>query len=180
MKCPNCKNNLSEKITIGAVTIDKCSSCGGTWFEGDELRKVKDEKAADAKWFDFDLWKDQSSFKAGEVDRICPLDNTKLFKLNYDSSSIEIDACKECNGIWLDKGEFEKIIEYVKNEGDLEILRNYTKNLIEEGKEVFSGPESFKSEIGDLLLLAKMFQYKFMAQNPILTKIIMTRIPPLN
>ena len=180
MKCPNCKNSLNEKITVGAVAIDRCSACGGSWFEGDELRKAKDEKTADAKWFDFDLWKDQSLFKVEEVNRICPLDNAKLFKLNYDNSSIEIDACKECDGIWLDKGEFEKIIEYVKNEGDLEILRNYTKNLIEEGKEIFSGPESVKSEIGDLLLLTKMFQYKFMAQNPILTKIIMTRIPPLN
>ena len=180
MRCPNCKNNLSEKITIGAITIDKCPVCSGSWFEGDELRKAEDEKAVYAKWFDFDLWKDQSSLKAEEVSKICPLDNTKLFKLNYDNSSIEIDACKKCSGIWLDKGEFEKIIEYVNSEGDLEILRNYTKNLIEEGKEIFTGPESLKSEIADFLLLAKMFQYKFMAQNLILTKIIMTRIPPLH
>jgi len=180
MKCPNCKNVLNEKITIGVVVIDKCAVCNGSWFEGDELRKAEDEKAVDAKWFDFDLWKNQSSFRAEETDRICPLDDMKLFKLNYDNSSIEIDACKKCNSIWLDKGEFEKIIEYVKNEGDLEILRNYTKNLMEEGKEIFTGPENLKSEIADFLLLAKMFQYKFMAQNPILTKIIMTRIPPLN
>jgi len=180
MICPNCKNNLSQKITIGAIAIDRCSACGGSWFEGDELRKAKDEKAPEAKWFDFDLWKDQSLFKAEEVNRICPLDNAKLFKLHYGDSTIEIDACKECNGIWLDKNEFEKIIKYVNRESDLEILRNYTKNLIEEGKEVFSGPESVESEIGDLLLLAKMFRYKFMAQNPILTKIIMTRIPPFN
>lgn len=179
MKCPNCKNNLSERINIGGVTIDKCFTCNGFWFDGDELRKAKDEKAIYAKWFDFDLWKEQPLFQAKETTRLCPLDCINLFKLNYGNSTVEIDACRKCNGIWTDRGEFEKIIEYVKNESDLELLRNYTKKLIEEGKEVFTGTESVRSEIADLLLVIKMFQYKFMVQHPILTKIIMTSIPPL-
>src|SRR3989344_3072093 len=97
MTCPNCKHNLDKKVKLGSVVIDQCSSCLGFWFEGDELRKAKDEKNIYAKWFDFDLWKDQTSFKSKETNRICPIDGAKLFKLNYNTSSIEIDACKNCN-----------------------------------------------------------------------------------
>ena len=38
----------------------------------------------------------------------CPIDNTVLIK-QICESSIEIDACPTCNGIWLDKGELEKL-----------------------------------------------------------------------
>lgn len=174
MTCPKCKNQeLSEKIKIGSVTLDKCNSCGGTWFEGDELRQAKDEKATYAKWFDFDLWKDPKSFSAEEGEHVCPTDNLPLYKLHYGKSDIEIDACKECNGIWLDKGEFERIIEYVKKQADYDVLSDYMGNLIQEGKEVFSGPESLRSEAADVLLLIKLFQYKFMTQHPNLTQILL-------
>ena len=180
MTCPNCKNILENKIVIGDVSVDKCDECDGLWFDNDELRKVKDEKNIYAKWFDFDLWKNHSLLAVAKSTKICPIYNIELFTLNYGDSNIKIDACKECGGIWLDKGEFKKIIEYVGKESDLELLRHYTKNLIKEGEEIFNGPENLKSEIIDLLLLIKMFQYKFMAQHPKLAKIIMTHVPPLN
>ena len=39
----------------------------------------------------------------------CPNDGTEL-KMT-DRSGIEIDYCPSCRGIWLDKGELDKIIE---------------------------------------------------------------------
>jgi uncharacterized protein len=40
---------------------------------------------------------------------ICPRCNTQL--LMSDKHGVEIDYCPSCRGIWLDKGELEKIIE---------------------------------------------------------------------
>ncbi len=40
---------------------------------------------------------------------LCPVDQTPL--LMSDRQGIEIDYCPRCRGIWLDRGELDKIIE---------------------------------------------------------------------
>lgn len=39
----------------------------------------------------------------------CPIDSTVL--MITDRSGIEIDFCPTCRGVWLDRGELDKIIE---------------------------------------------------------------------
>lgn len=39
----------------------------------------------------------------------CPLDGTEL-KIS-ERQGIEIDYCPQCRGVWLDRGELDKIIE---------------------------------------------------------------------
>ncbi|MBS1302241.1 zf-TFIIB domain-containing protein [Loktanella sp. SALINAS62] len=39
----------------------------------------------------------------------CPLDGTEL--VMTDRSGVEIDYCPQCRGVWLDRGELDKIIE---------------------------------------------------------------------
>jgi len=39
----------------------------------------------------------------------CPNDNTTLQMTTRDG--IEIDYCPECRGVWLDRGELDKLIE---------------------------------------------------------------------
>ena len=39
----------------------------------------------------------------------CPLDGTQL--VMSDRQGIEIDYCPACRGVWLDRGELDKIIE---------------------------------------------------------------------
>ncbi|MBU4299384.1 zf-TFIIB domain-containing protein [Patescibacteria group bacterium] len=184
MKCPKCKKELSEKIKIGDVEIDRCPNCGGLWFEKDELRLAKDKEAPEARWvdieikdkslnwFQFDIWKSQVKFKVKKELRYCPIDEIPLYQVNYGDTSIEIDVCGICFGIWLDKGEFKKIIDYVENKADYEVLYNYAKNLARETKEIFVGPESVKSEATDLLVLIKLLKYKLAVQHPLLVKLI--------
>ncbi|ANK82586.1 MAG: hypothetical protein TEF_18630 [Rhizobiales bacterium NRL2] len=39
----------------------------------------------------------------------CPIDNETL--VITDRSGVEIDYCPKCRGVWLDRGELDKIIE---------------------------------------------------------------------
>ena len=39
----------------------------------------------------------------------CPVDNTNLSIA--ERSGVEIDYCPECRGVWLDRGELDKIID---------------------------------------------------------------------
>jgi uncharacterized protein len=40
---------------------------------------------------------------------VCPVDQTTL--VMSDRQGIEIDYCPSCRGVWLDRGELDKIIE---------------------------------------------------------------------
>ncbi len=44
----------------------------------------------------------------------CPVDGTTLAM--SERSGIEIDYCPECRGVWLDRGELDKIIERATND----------------------------------------------------------------
>ena len=39
----------------------------------------------------------------------CPIDGTQL--VMTERSGVEIDYCPQCRGVWLDRGELDKIIE---------------------------------------------------------------------
>lgn len=39
----------------------------------------------------------------------CPIDNTPLQMT--ERQGIELDYCSQCRGVWLDRGELDKIIE---------------------------------------------------------------------
>lgn len=43
----------------------------------------------------------------------CPIDDTVL--IMSDRNDIEIDYCGACRGVWLDRGELDKLIERSSN-----------------------------------------------------------------
>jgi len=176
MFCPN-DNEQLEKILFHDVEVDYCPRCLGIWFEKDELRYAKDLKDEKLNWVDVDLWRDKSRFEISKSHKHCPVCRVALIETRYDESKTKIDFCKMCGGIWLDRGEFKQIINYLKNKSDYEILHHYTKNLSQELWEVFSGPETFRAELADFLTLLKLLNYKFMVQHPHITDLIENKLP---
>lgn len=171
MKCPNDNEEL-QKILFHDVEVDACPRCMGIWFDKDELRMAKDEKDKQLNWVDVDLWRDKGKFHLSRSDKHCPVCRAGLQEVKYDGTKTKIDFCKYDEGVWLDRGEFKQIINYLRSKSDYEILNHYTKNLITELWEVFSGPESLRSELGDFLMLLKLLNYKFVVQHPFLNSLI--------
>ena len=46
----------------------------------------------------------------------CPSDGARLVEI--ERSEIVVDACPECRGVWLDRGELDKIIDRADGGGD--------------------------------------------------------------
>ena len=46
----------------------------------------------------------------------CPVDGTTLAMA--DRQGVEVDYCPQCRGIWLDRGELDKLLERVNREDD--------------------------------------------------------------
>ena len=172
MNCPN-NHNSFEEIKIGDAKVDRCKECSGLWFNAGELRRAKDFQDEYIKWFDVDLWQKQDSFKVAASPRLCPVCKIPFYNFEYGDSNVRIDVCKNCHGVWLDKDEFNNLIAFIKQKSAYELLHKFTKSLVEEGKEIFTGPESLKSEIGDFLIVLKLVTFKMVAGHPLLTQMIM-------
>jgi len=44
----------------------------------------------------------------------CPIEDTEL--MMTERSNVEIDYCPKCRGVWLDRGELDKIVARVEKE----------------------------------------------------------------
>ena len=53
----------------------------------------------------------------------CPIDNTDL--VMSDRQGIEIDYCPQCRGVWLDRGEIDKIVERSMGQGGGQAPQGY-------------------------------------------------------
>ena len=96
-----------------------------------------------------------------------------LYEVRYGSSDVKVDVCSLCQGVWLDRGEFLEIVEYLKEKGYQEVMHSYAKNLVQELWEVFSGPEMLHEEILDFLTILKLLRYKFAVQHPIISGLML-------
>jgi len=163
-----------QKVLFHNVEVDYCPVCLGIWFDKDELRLAKDDKDKQLNWLDFDIWRDKSKFKISSSNRKCPVCRVGFVEVGYDDSKVKVDFCKHCQGIWLDRGEFKQIMVYLIRKYDYEILHRYVKNTVVQLWEVFTGPQKFREELEDFLMILKLFNYKFVVQHPWLNYLIET------
>ena len=178
--CPKCKTDLTLK-KIGPVQADECKTCKGIWFDQDELRRSKDTTDPDLNWMDFEIWKHGADFKAKPSQIACPNCKTATAAIDYANTNAEIDYCPVCEGIWLDAGEFEKIIRSLEQELTKKSFNDYVKASLTEAKEILTGPESLMSEWKDFATVLRLMHYRMFVENPKLLYTVVTaqKINPL-
>lgn len=167
MSCPRCGGRMRAR-KIKSLTVDRCPSCGGSWYDAAELRLLKDrEQAGDYRWIDIDLWREREHFRSGKQEHlICPRDKRELITVRYGTSRVRVDICTRCRGIWLDAAEYEKILKHLEKRVNSETVGEYLDDVREEFVEIFAGPESFRSEIGDFLKVLHLLELRFKVEHP--------------
>ncbi|MBU1102361.1 zf-TFIIB domain-containing protein [Patescibacteria group bacterium] len=170
--CPNCKSDSLRQIAFHKTKVARCDQCQGLWFNRDELSKTVAEEDKFLEWLDIDLWKNKEGFKVVFSGKICPVCDKNLYQVNYNKSDIQVDVCNSCHGVWLDRGEFKKIINYLEQKVDTESLSEYFKDSIKQAQDLFTGPKELSSEIKDFFIVNKLLEYKFLSQHPIFTSLI--------
>ena len=86
--------------------------------------------------------------------------------ISYAATGVTIDYCVDKHGIWLDKGEFQAIIEALDKEIMRKDISDYVTASLEEAKEIFVGDEGFVSEWKDFLTVTRLLQYRVLVENP--------------
>jgi Zn-finger nucleic acid-binding protein len=105
ISCPRCRGTLQEEDSQG-VRIDVCQSCKGIWLDGSELQTLLRGIRGDVSQGP----PPEITVPETSGNMHCPRCTVKLVAFEYaGDSSIELDRCPECAGLWLDAGERETI-----------------------------------------------------------------------
>ena len=107
-KCPCCAVDELISQDFYGQDVESCLNCNGLWFEREELNKAL--SAADN---DDDNVKLENRYgeHLGGSDKHCHDCDNGLDKYHLmPGFEIEIDACSECHGVWLDNDELDKVI----------------------------------------------------------------------
>ncbi len=123
MKCPHCKNvNLKETLTTNGVMVDFCPACGGIWLDKGEIYYFTQAST----YLRYKIEEALRNQKPSE--RINPRTQTPLVELPLFEGKLIIDYCPQTEGIWLDKGEIEKLPGAKKFKLKLAIENNFRKS----------------------------------------------------
>lgn len=155
MKCPVCRAELSPSSS-GSHIIDVCPQCGGIWFDSTELSDVaKDMIQNDAAQDQKTAVAFQSRSKPAdgeELKKFCPRCGilTEVFNYCYDSN-IFLDKCPSCHGLWADRGELERVVQYLKRNP---VVNRYVEPLASESHK--TSKQSVISRLVQSRLLSSM------------------------
>lgn len=169
MNCPNCSQEL-EITRIHDIEVGLCPNCSGTWYGQEQLNTMKNATLPDANWLDFDLWKQTDSIKFEWGERACPVCDQPMVQVEYDETSVFVDACSKHHGVYLDKGEFEAIISHLEAEIIAKDLPDYLRASLEEGKEVILGTEGRHAEWQDFTTVVRLMADRIMVNYPAFAK----------
>lgn len=165
MNCPSCGHVMTSKL-YNDDKVDVCSKCGGAWFDGDELTRMKDRTLPDAIWLDFDLWSDTDALKYAWSERYCPVCDRPMALISYGETGITIDVCVDHHGVFLEKGEFEDIITALENEIITKDVPEYLRETFHEAKEIITGSEGTHHEWKDFTTVVRLLSQRVMVENP--------------
>lgn len=172
MLCPRCDDVLRLRL-IEAVQIDQCLQCDGMWFERDELRKAKDAvEPGLLDWMDFDIWKHEERFHVSPAALICPHCHVPMVAVEYGETGVEVNCCPQCEGLWLDGGEFDEILEALRLELGGKSVSEYVRASLEEAREVVGGPEGVAAEWRDFMTVIRLLQYRVLEEKPALRAVL--------
>lgn len=108
MQCPKCPNSPLVATRVQATQVDRCQTCGGIWFDNHELISLLHEKISDLAALRGKSVPRGVNQKHGR----CPRDHAGLIRVSSAlGRSVILDTCPECQGIWLDGGEFDTLLK---------------------------------------------------------------------
>ncbi len=131
LKCPRCKIDMAS-IQLGSETMRECEQCDGLWVEVAEFEKIcasREEQAAvlgRASSAPNDPAPGETTIRYIP----CPHCAQLMNRINFARcSGVIVDICK-AHGIWFDRDELSRIIQFVR-EGGLDSSRQREKQQIE-------------------------------------------------
>ena len=110
MDCPKCSGEM-EQVYYSRIEVDRCTQCGGLWFQPEELRRLRDDV-----WMadyiidtgDKGVGKEANALK----DYHCPICGEEMQRdFDADQPHITYENCPNGHGTYLDAGELTDLVK---------------------------------------------------------------------
>ena len=175
--------------SLGSIASDECPACGGIWFDSGEFHALKDGLKPDLNWMDLKVpepdreafpeacfdwlvmdYIDMPNSKSSRQRLLCPKCVVPILPLNYTGACVQIDFCNQCEGMWLDRGEFEKIILGLESRMHSMSVADCICESLREAKEIFAGHEMVLSEWRDFSTVLRILHCKVLCERGAIAK----------
>lgn len=146
-KCPRCKGEMQIKI-LGGQHLLECPGCLGLWLDVPTFERICAEREQQAAVLGAASLSNAPPTGTEKVSYIpCPECRQLMNRANFARcSGVIVDLCKK-HGIWFDRDELSRIIEFIKD-GGLDAARSKEKMQLEEERrqleQMKSGIHSYK------------------------------------
>lgn len=105
MKCPRCSSAM-ETVQVEDIQIDRCTECGGLWFDEFELADLMAKKGAEG----VDTGHANKLNQHSQARLDCPKCSTPMLRMvDAQQPHIWYETCEECGGSFFDAGEFRDL-----------------------------------------------------------------------
>lgn len=105
LQCPKCLGRLEPVIHAG-IEVDRCITCKGIWFDSLEAEQLKVIQGSES--LDIGDPEVGHEFNAVQGDVNCPKCSVTMLRiLDIDQHLVWYEKCPQCQGVWLDAGEFK-------------------------------------------------------------------------
>ena len=107
--CPRCfvrMDKVEAEVPGRRVVMDACPRCDGIWLDKDELGKILGNRRLS------DYLTKRIGVKT-ESPLVCPRCGSLMD--HEFAEDVEVDACLNCAGLWLDPGELEELESLAKD-----------------------------------------------------------------
>jgi len=103
MECPKCKSFM-EKVTFHGIEVDRCTDCGGIWFDRLEKERLKSLEGSEL----LDVGDPKVGKEYSKIGKIkCPRCKNEMTTMaDAKQPHIRFESCVICDGSFLDAGEF--------------------------------------------------------------------------
>ena len=159
MPCPRC-TELLQALKLGATTARECAACGGLFLDPESLQTLCNGREEHSAVVSALAARVPASSVQLDVVRYVPCPRcTKLMnRVNFSKSSgVIMDVCKT-DGVWLDRGELQRVIGFVEA-GGLAVARDREKErLVDEQRRLAAaqaGRAAGAGSIGEYMYTAR-------------------------
>lgn len=121
LNCPDCRQAL-DRVQWHGIAVEVCGSCHGMWLDSGELCRIEERDTEENidRAFVGDMvrksLKEADSELASETKRTCPRDEALLARKEWNwETHLVFDYCGVCGGMWLDAGELEGYVAFMKD-----------------------------------------------------------------
>lgn len=107
MNCPRDDVELLVEHHHG-VEVDRCPACNGRWLDSDELAHLEASVPSTEEQRVATI-----EYANRPSDLRCPRCHGSMRAFNYRAYDLELDACEDRHGFWLDAGEDGRVRDII-------------------------------------------------------------------